>query len=123
VLQCVAVCCSNQRMQPVCCSVLQCVAVCCSVLQCVAQIRQCSLCVAVCCSVLLKSDNAACVLQCVAVCCSVLQCVAQIRQCSPQFCPPCIAYNWITVLAALDNGESDLRSTLCNLCIYQHIRM
>ena len=43
VLQCVAVCCSEEsseseqsRIVSVCCSVLQCVAVCCSVLQCVA---------------------------------------------------------------------------------------
>ena len=29
--------------------------------------------------------------------------------------PPCISCSWITLLAALENGESDLPSTSCNL--------
>ena len=78
VLQCVAVCLTDQCVVLASfitsgCSVLrshtllhQCVVVCCSVLQCVAVCYSALQCVAVCCNVL----------QCVTACCSVLQCAA-----------------------------------------------
>jgi len=69
VLQCVAVCCSQNRADGIlppwielaCCNVLQCVAVCCSVLHPEQSRWNCA------------TLNRASVLQCVAVCCSVLQ--------------------------------------------------